>query len=426
MARRRLFTFLTRRRAFRSACVLLVLGLAMPQLWAWYHLRSASAALAKHHPDEARAALASCERVWGGRASVHLLAARAARQAGDIPAAATELRTAQRLAGGGATDATAFEWALLQASAGNVREVEEFLQKRAEQNPTAAPLVWEAQAVGYLRAYRTVDAMACLNHWLKRQPDDVRALELRGETYVIGKGVTRGADDYRRVLELDPTRSATRWKLAECLLALGSYDEAATHLEQFSEAKPTDPVVASRLARCYHVLGRRPEARALIDAALRAHPNDAGCLRTRGQLTLTDPDRPRPAEAEADLRRAVELRPEDYLAQNLLFSALQQQGKVEEAKAQLAISESVRDRAERFGELSSRKLAESPLDPELHFQMGKLLMQTGRPDVGVQWLLTALALDPDHKASHLELAAYYERTGDKPRAEEHRAAAAKK
>src|SRR5262249_6422419 len=254
-----------------------------------------------------------------------------------------------------------------------------------------------------------LDAMACLNHWLKRDPDNVRALELRGQTYVTGRGVVRGTEDFRRVLQLDPTRTPTRWRLIDSLLALGGYEEAAGHLEVVARERPGDPGVAARLARCYNVLGRAAEARTLVDEALSSHPDDQPCLRTRGQLALTDPRGPNPAAAEGDLRRAVALVPTDYQAQNLLFQALQQHGKTEQAKSQLNVAETGRENAERLGELSSRKLAEFPLDPALHYEMGRLLIQTGRGEVGERWLLTALRLDPKHKPSHEALAEYYQK-----------------
>jgi predicted Zn-dependent protease len=399
------------------ALVLVVGALAAPQVWAWYHFQEAKSALGKYQPQQAQTSLASCERVWGDRASVRLLASRAARQAGELEAAITELHAAQRIAGG-ATDETAFEWALLQAASGNVREVEEYLQKRVEQSPAqAGPLVWEALTVGYLRHYRTLDAMNCLNRWLRDDPNNVRALELRGATYVAGKNVVRGSVDYRRALELDPTRKQTRWSLINALLAIGTYDEAASYLELFERENPGTPDVAARLARCYAMLGRGEEAARIIDAALAKYPDDGPCLRTRGQLSLIGQ---RPAEAETALRKAAALMHSDYQSQQLLFQALQQQGKADEAKAQLKIAEAVRDQSERIGELSSRKLAEFPLDPALHYEMGKLLIQTGRGEAGEWWLLNALQLDPNHKPSHLELANYYDRTGDKARAAEHR------
>jgi predicted Zn-dependent protease len=414
---------LSHRWLLRLVLVLLVFGLITPQAWAWYHFRTAKSALAKHHPEAASRSLSSCLRVWGNRPSVRLMASRAARQAGELQAADQELRAAQSLTGD-ATDETAFEWALLQATGGNVREVEEYLQKRVAQSPEVGPLVWEAFAVGYLRIYRTLDAMNCLSLWLRREPENVRALELRGATYVTGKGVVRGVEDYLRVLELDPTRRDTRWKLTQCLLSLGSYDQAAKHLEWFIQEKPDDPGISAHLARCYNMLGRPQDARRLVEAALVNHPDDGPCLRTRGQLALTNPGNPDVAAAEIDLRRAVALMPEDYQAQQLLFQALQQQGKIDEAKQQLIVVEAIRDRAARIGELQSRQLAEQPLDPALHYEMAVLMIRSGQAEIGERWLRTALDLDPEHKPSHAALADLYESRGDKARAEEHRKKAA--
>ncbi|HSQ56621.1 MAG TPA: tetratricopeptide repeat protein, partial [Gemmata sp.] len=344
------------RRSFLRACaVVLAVGLAAPHAWAWWKLRTARSELEKYHPAAARRALESCAHVWSGRASIHLLACQAARQDGDLPAAERELRQAQRLLGE-ATDGTALEFALILAADGHVREVEEYLQHRAEQSTAVGPLVWEALAIGYLRVYRTLDAMACLNHWLTVAPDNVRALELRGRTWAVGKSPSKGVDDFRRVLELDPTRKETRTRFVDAAIAIGKYDEAAHHLEVLRKEATEDPSIMANLARCYAFLQRGEEARRMIDDAVAKHPDDHLCLRTRGHLAILDH---RPADAEADLRRAAALQPWDYQAQNLLFQALQQQNNKEaEAAAQLKIAERTRERFERLNELQSRRLAE--------------------------------------------------------------------
>jgi protein O-GlcNAc transferase len=410
-----------RRTLIAIVTCLVVLGLSVPNAWAWYHLRDGKTALARYHPEQAQADLAATLRVWPDRPSVHLLASRADRQADDFAGAERHLRAAYRAAGG-STDDIAFEWALLQAAIGNVWEVDQYLQARAEADPTLASLVWEALAEGYLRAYRTLDAMACLDYWLKLDPANVRALELRGITFVTGKGVTRGTDDYRRVLDLDPTRDQTRWRLALALLDLGGYEEALPHLERLAAVKPDDPDVLSRQARCMNMLDRGPEARRLLDGVLARHANHANALRTRGQFALTDRD---PAEAERWLRQAVAVAPDDYQTQWLLFQALQQAGREDEARAQLRITEDVKDRSERLGELQSRRLAERPLDPALYYEMGMLLVRTGYPAEGEGWLKSTLALDADYAPAHAALADLYERAGNPKKAAEHRQRAGK-
>jgi tetratricopeptide (TPR) repeat protein len=412
-------SLLRRFRTWRALAVLLLAGvlaaIAAPHAWAWYQLRSARAALEAYRPDTARTHLANCLKVWPNSQQAHLLSSRAARQEADFRAADDHLRTCQRLHGG-TSEEIALEWALLQAASGNLTEVEEYLNRQAQLHHERAPLVWEAVAEGDIRVYRILDALACLNVWLQHDPNNVRALELRGLAYQNAKSATRGAENYRLVLDLDPTRSGTRRQLARCLLRMGSYEEALPHLEQLARLNPDDPETQVGLARCQAMLGHPKQARELLAQVLQRHPDHAEALRTRGQFALSNG---RPAEAERWLRRAADLLPDDYESQWLLFRSLQAQDK-KEAEAQLRKAEAAKDRAERLGELTSRQLSIRPLDPALHYEMGVQLLRSGNDETGVGWLLSALRLDPDYRPAHRALADYYERRGDAERAQEHR------
>jgi tetratricopeptide (TPR) repeat protein len=392
------------------------LAFGVPHARAWLQLRSARTALEQYQPWRAREALADCVEIWPERAAVRLLASRAARQMADFEEADRQLRAGHRLSGG-ATEEVAFEWALLQAAAGNPLEVEEFLNRRVERDPASAPLVWEALAEGYIRLYRILDALQCLDHWLALDPQNLRALELRGLAFMNGKSTHKAAQDFRRVIELDPARDATRQHLAFCLLDMGAYSEATTHLEHARRQRPGDPEVLVKAARCHYMLGQREQARSLIDEALANQPGHGLALRTRAQFALAEHD---PARAEAALREALETIPSDYQVRWMLVQALQQQGKGEEASSELKLAERAKERAERLGELTSRKLSEQPLDPALHYEMGMLLIGQGNADVGERWLVTALSLDPDFAPAHAALAEYYERQGDSARAARHR------
>src|SRR6266542_7144163 len=103
--------------------VLGVLGGAVavggPHLWALYHFRAGRADLEHYRAEEALAHFNNCLKVWPDSADAHLLASRAARRADDYEAADQHLRECQRLRGGPSDD-TAFEWALLRASAGDL------------------------------------------------------------------------------------------------------------------------------------------------------------------------------------------------------------------------------------------------------------------------------------------------------------------
>src|SRR5262249_1838963 len=157
----------------------------------------------------------------------------------------------------------ALEWALLQASAGQLQEGEQFLQTAAEKDPAIAPLAWHALAEGYTRVYRVADALDCLNPWLEVEPDNLQALTLRAAGFQQTRASTKAIQDSRRGVEKAPRRSKVRWRLILCLFDAGVYDEALNELEQVEKERPGDPEVRVRMARCLGLLGRSQKARQL-------------------------------------------------------------------------------------------------------------------------------------------------------------------
>src|SRR5262245_15507437 len=100
----------------------LVLGC---HLWARHHYRAAEHALARRDGATARRHAAQCLKVWFWDADTHLLAARAARLAGEYDQAERYLRECRRL--GGDEGALDVEWKLLNVHRGELGRVEAYL-----------------------------------------------------------------------------------------------------------------------------------------------------------------------------------------------------------------------------------------------------------------------------------------------------------
>jgi tetratricopeptide (TPR) repeat protein len=410
-----------RRSVVVTLILLAVLGAAAwwggPQLWAWYHLRAGQSALEKYHSEEARGHLDACLRVWPDSAAARLLAARAARRLGDYDAAREHLNRCQDSRQPARPEVT-LEGVLLRVAKGELgADVEEYLQSRVEKDPALAPLIWEAQAVGYARMYRILEAVNLLDHWLELQPDNVQAWYLRGELWSAAKVPQKAAEAYQRVLELDPERHDARWWLALCLMDVGRHSEALSHLEALRPRRPGDPELRVRLARCHNALGQMQQARQLLDEVLAEDPGNGLALRTRGEVEMMAG---RLDRAEPSLREAARVQPYSYQTQYLLYQVLRQLGKEKEAKEQLEVAQSLKDRTERLSELSTHKLPVRPHDPQLHYEMGTLLISLGQPDLGERWLLSALHENANFKPAHAALADLYEKRGDGDKAAEHR------
>jgi tetratricopeptide (TPR) repeat protein len=405
------------RRPWRPLFVLALLliggGLVGPHLLAWYHWRAGQSLLERFHGAEARAHLAACLKAWPSSPRVHLLAARAARLDGAFDEAERQLHQCQELQKS-PSDETVLEWALWRAAGGDLdAELEEYLQKRLDKDPAQAPLICEARAEGYLSMCRILEAHACLDRWLALQPDNAQAHFLRGEVYRQAKTIQKGVADYRRAVELDPDRTQVRWWLGVSLQEVGRYEEALGQLDVVRKQWPDNPDVPVHMALCHNGLGRTDQARQLLDQVLARHPDDAQALKARGEVEMTAG---RPEEAEPWLRRAAEALPYDYRAQWALAQCLQEEGKESEARAQQARAKQLGDLLERMSEIQNRKLPVRPHDPALQCELGRLLLDLGRPDLGERWLLSALHEDERYEPAHAALADFYDKQGDKDKA----------
>jgi tetratricopeptide (TPR) repeat protein len=423
MRRLRAWLAILMRRPLRLAILLAVataLACAAPHLLAWYHLRAGRAAVQRYHTPQARAHLDACLKTWPGCVEAHCLAARAARRAGADDEAEDHIRACQRLLGG-VTPETTFEWSLLRAATGRLDEVEDHLLPQIRAEPARAALVLEALAEGYLRMSRPPDAQAYLDRWLAADPDNVQAHFLYGNLHRQGHALTRAVHEYRRALELDASRDDARWQLGVCLQEIGRQDEARACFEELRPRRGDDPDLLARLALSYHNQGRDAEARVLLEAVLAAHPEHALALRTRGDVELTE------GKAEAArqwLDRAAAANPYDHRTQFLLGQCFQRMGDETEARRHRIRSEKLKEQAERLSEIANRQMPARPNDPELHCEMGRLLIALGRRDAAERWLLSALRLDPNHQSAHAALADCYAAAGETQKAEYHRSKAA--
>ena len=129
-----------------------------------------------------------------------------------------------------------------------------------------------------------------------------------------------------------------------------------------------------------------------------------------------NPRRTDPARA-----RAVARAPEDCEAHRLLLVYLQAQGKDAEAREVSSRLRRLQAEQARGPELLL-EVKQNPHDPAPRYQLGLLLLRSGREEQGVRLLLAALTEDPRHQPSHVALAEYYEHAGRPDLAAQHRAA----
>jgi predicted Zn-dependent protease len=380
------------------------LGLVSPYLRGWYHLRAARSALDSYHNPQAVHHLQACLRVWPENPEVLLMSARAARRAGAYDEAERGLEKYRRARG--VDDAGSFEELLLTAERA-VDQAAPLCRRQVEQDHPDSPLILEALARGYMRQYRLGEAHLCLDFWLEKQPDNPQALCLKGQFHLdYERAPDRAVESYRRAVELDPEHEEARQGLAIVLLESKSFAEAAGHLEQLRRSQPDNLRVQVGLAECRNGMGKPDEARRLVDDVLSRQPDNAPALALRGQLAVQNGQY---AEAENWLRQAVSRAPANHQARYSLILCLVQTGQSEEAQRREKELRQWEEDAKRFNEIVTRDMPKNPQDPELHLQLGQLLLRSGHPEEGLRWLHGALRLDPGYEPARQALTEYYKK-----------------
>jgi tetratricopeptide (TPR) repeat protein len=377
-----------------------VLGyLGRGPLWRHLQRRAVLQALSRRDFAGAGARLARCLESWPGDAEWHLLAARAARCAGDHEEAGRSLDRCARL--GGDRAGIALERALLVAQTGDPAPVEGYLRSLLRKKPAEEDLILEALAQGYLHAQRLPEALHCLDRWLEHQPDNVEALLLRGQVLESWNDPEEAIASFRRAVAVDGEDEQARRRLALALVRADRANEAIEHLEVLRR-QCTDAEVLLGLARSRRSLGQVAQARRLLDEVLALQPRNAEALSERGKLALQTG---RAAEAEGPLRQALALAPYDRETNYTWYLCLRQLGRAAEAARALETVQRIRADRQRVSELR-RKVAASPREASLRCEVGLIFLRNGQTREGLRWLHSALQLDPGHAEARQALARY--------------------
>lgn len=368
--------------------------------------------------SSARERLAVCLRIWPWSVSTHLLAARAARLDMDFVAAESHLNRCLDLERG-ATEPVQLEFLLLRAQTGEVDEVTPPLLKCVEENHPESRAILETLARYHMHHLNYKPAYMFLTRWIEQFPSDAKPHHWRGWVQERLNNHKRAMEDYLRALELDEDLTPVRLRVAEILIEDKQPLEALTHLERLQRQFPDRADIKARLGQCRFLQGENEQARQLLEAAVQKMPSDSPLLLHLGKLDLQEG---RAVEAEGWLRRVLEIDPTDSEAHYALVSALQLQGRTQEAQRALEASEKAKALLERLNRLLKDEAEHSSITAEVPSEIGTLLLSAGKEPLALHWLYEALRRDPVHQATHQALAEYFESKGEAEKAAVHRRA----
>src|SRR5260370_28567444 len=247
----------------------LILGLAV---WASIHLQGARAFhnaqrdFQENRLEDAKLRLDRYLEAWPADAEAHLLAARIDRLMGLYQPAANHLNECKHLLG--MTESIQLEWLVLRTMNGDFAVLEKDLANLVLDDYPQAPLVLETLAICYLSGFRYLPTLSCLERWLKKEPNSIRALSLRAFVWEKLEAREKFQKDLQRILELCPQNWHTRIQLVEMLLMEKNTREAAPHLQALGESHGGEPEGVFGPAPPGILLGDTQETRPLPEKLL--------------------------------------------------------------------------------------------------------------------------------------------------------------
>jgi tetratricopeptide (TPR) repeat protein len=413
-----------KRRLLRSAAILLlavliVLGLGRcgVELYAAYHIREADRILQKQDYEAAKPHLEAALKVRPNSATLHLRLGRLCRQLGLLDDAERHLVRCHQLEG--QTEDYQLEMLMLQAQRGQLDEVHDRLivYVKEDKMPQAG-LVLESMVLAVKRVQLHGPAYFFADSWVKKDPTNIQAQWLLGVCKAEVSDVAGAVETLEATLEKAPERDDIRQSLGMALLEVHSYKRAAEHLERCLKKHPEDATLKVGLARCYLGQGEVVKGRDILDQAIADGQGDnTFLLAERGKVALLLQE---PREAEKLLRRALELDPANVTAAYQLEVCLTTLDRPQEA-AEIA-KQRTRTEADfhRIEDILTKELNKGT-SPALFHELGTLLVRNDRLMVGLTWLYKALKLDPSYQPTNEFLADFFERRGDRERAQQYRA-----
>ena len=228
------------------------------------------------------------------------------------------------------------------------------------------------------RLDRTREALTTFHRITELDPENMMAHYNLGYTHLLAGRLPEAEAALSRAAELAPDNFETLFHLGRTALELGHLDRALPALKKAGEIGESRPAVFRLLGEALLLAHDLPGALAAFKKAVKTAPNDAYALSALGIL-FVDISGDLPV-ARSLLQRSVELDPTNSLYRQRLGRLLFSLGDFSGAEHHLKM-------AKEYGSLA----------PEVHYQLGRVAEETGRPDEAQNHFAAALAQDPAYK-----------------------------
>jgi tetratricopeptide (TPR) repeat protein len=185
----------------------------------------------------------------------------------------------------------------------------------------------EANGLPTLDGAGVADAIRILTDLLKSHPDMTAAYFTLGNIYANERRDREAADEYKEVVQRNPTDTLALAAQVKALIDTSAYSEALLPARNYVRLKPGDPSGHVMLGTVYQQLGDYAKAEPELKLGVAGAPDD---FEARYQFGLVLARMGKPDQALLQLQKAVALKPGDRAAQFQLVSVLRSLGQTQQ------------------------------------------------------------------------------------------------
>ena len=400
-----------------ALAVLLAVCLFASGLFAELALWRAQVCLAERNHAGALTWLNSAAWSRPHSAELHYLLAKTNRRLERFSEVQRHLQRATELGWNGA-DLEREIW-LAQAQTGQFAAVREHWDELFLDAQSDGPEISRAFVLAALKQFRVADAMRVIASLKTDFPQEAEPYFQEARIAGVALRWQDAEQAFRAALQRASKREDIRAGLVEACLKQLKFAEAELELRPLLKRDPHNVAAQVQRAECLVRLGTLDEARELLQAILARSPDHCPALVLLGQL---ESGASRPREAVEALGRAVALHSEDAEIRYQYARALRAAGRDAEAAEHFRFREEGREPLLRLSKATT-ELVVAPRNLALRYEVGELTWRWKSHDEGAVWLLTLLELNPSHQPTHALLAEHYELLGNHDKAARHRQSA---
>jgi tetratricopeptide (TPR) repeat protein len=262
--------------------------------------------------------------------------------------------------------------------------------------------------------FATVDAF--LRFWLEQDPNTPWVPYFQGMLSISNRDGDSAVKLLEQCAKKHPGFVPVYRQLASAYSLSRDNERAVVAIQRYLRSVPEDLDAIGVLAGYLSTLDRGDEVIQLIEPLIES---GTATIDMKTALARVYIAKDLPKNVVDVLGSVAALWPEDIRIANLLAQAHQSLGNESDAERFAKIAEAGQADVQSIDNRLARLMSGADSTPDKHFELGHIFLHKQSREDGIQWLNSALAIDPNYLPAHEDLVTYFSRSNQPQLAARH-------